>query len=50
LRAHFLAFQILVRLRDPFLIDFWSTCCHFLSFWSLANRFLLEGGSIHIHS
>ena len=30
LRAHFLAFQILVRLRDPFLIDCWSTCAHLL--------------------
>ena len=30
--AHFLAFQILVRLRNQFLIDFWSTCANFLQF------------------
>ena len=30
--AHFLAFQILVRLLDQFLIDFWSTWAHFLQF------------------
>ena len=32
LRAHFLAFQVLVRLRDQFLIDLWLTCAHFLQF------------------